>query len=210
MLDGPSGLLGQHLLQQYWRGKIALTPGSLLGDFFLFAEERGRRSAIIYSGRSLRDSTELVRPEVLQRFVELWDHRLKAAKAEGASGEISAFSWWFFTSYFDDEWALNSLHKGLKLTGGKLDLIMESLERLARVAEKYPATVVECVQMITNASPEYVELWTLDLVKILSTALKSNDSTAPSAARKLIDDLGVRGHLGFRNLLNGDFITDGE
>ena len=46
-------MMSWHLLQQYWRGKITLDPGTLLSDFFLLAEERGRRSAIIYVGRSL-------------------------------------------------------------------------------------------------------------------------------------------------------------
>jgi hypothetical protein len=203
LLEGPSGLLGQHLLQQYWRGKIPIT-GSLLGDFFLLVEERARRAAIIYSGQSLQDATEPIKPEVIERFVELWNNRLEAAKAGGASGEIRAFSWWFFTSYFDDEWALKSLHAGLKITDGELELIMDSLGRLSKLASKYPTMVVECVQMITNASPDYVELWTSDIVTIIKLAFGSHNPTAHVAARKLIDSLGVRGHLGFRTLLAED------
>jgi hypothetical protein len=201
MLESPSGLLGKHLLQEYWRGKIPITEGSLLGDFFLLAEERARRAAIIYSGSSLREAPEPVQPEVIERFVELWNNRLEAAKAGGASGEIRAFSWWFFTSYFDDEWALKSLHAGLKLTNGELELIMDSLGRLSELAGKYPTIVVECVQMITNASPDYVELWTPDIVKIVKIAFASNDPAAHVATRTLIDSLGIRGHLGFRTLL---------
>ena len=138
---------------------------------------------------------------MIERFVELWNNRLEAAKAGGASGEIRAFSWWFFTSYFDDEWALKSLHAGLKLTNGELELIMDSLGRLSELAGKYPTIVVECVQMITNASPDYVELWTPDIVKIVKIAFASNDPAAHVVTRTLIDSLGIRGHLGFRTLL---------
>jgi hypothetical protein len=197
-------MLSWHLLQQYWRGKMSLAPYTLLSDFFLLADERGRRSAIIYVGRSLRETTDEVQVEIIQRLMELWDNRLEAAAAGGASGEMRAFSWWFFTRFFDDEWALKNLHAALKLSEGHLDLIMESLGRLAGLADKYPATVIECTQMIISASPDYVELWSPDIVKILKSALRSCDTVATIAARNLVEDLGIRGHLGYRNLLTID------
>jgi hypothetical protein len=203
-LEHPSGLLSYHLLQQYWRGSIPLASGSLMSDFFLHAGERGRRAAIIYAGRSLRETTDKVPGDIIQRLLVLWENRLQAAKSGGASGELRAFSWWFFTDYFDDEWALKSLHTGLKLTGGQIDIIMDALGRLSRIAEQYPAMVVECLQMIATTSPEDVVMWTTDFVTILKLALQSTDPAAPIAARKLIEDLGIRGHLGYRNLLIRD------
>jgi len=176
----------------------------LLGDFFLLAEEQARKAAIIYSGSSLREAAERVQPEVIERFVGLWNNRIEVAKAGGASGEIRAFSWWFFTSYFDDEWALKNLHAALKLTNGELELIMDSLDRLSGLAGKQPKMVVECLQMITNASPDYVELWTPDIVKTVKLAFASNDPAAHMATRSLIESLGVLGHLGFRTLLVED------
>jgi hypothetical protein len=203
-LEHPSGLLSYHLLQQYWRGRIPLASGSLMSDFFLHAGERGRRAAIIYAGRSLRETTDKVPGDIIQRLLVLWENRLQAAKSGGASGELRAFSWWFFTDYFDDEWAIKSLHAGLKLTGGQIDIIMDALGRLSRIAEQYPAMVVECLQMIATASPEDVVMWTTDFVTILKLALQSTDPASPIAARKLIEDLGIRGHLGYRNLLTRD------
>jgi hypothetical protein len=164
----------------------------------------GSSATLFGRGQFLRHATEPMKPEVIERFVELWNNRLEAAKAGRASGEIRAFSWWFFTSYFDDEWALKSLHAGLKLTDGELELIMDSLGRLSKLAGKYPTMVVECVQMITNASPDYVELWTSDIVTMIKLAFGSHDPAAHVAGRKLIGSLGVRGHLGFRNLLAED------
>jgi hypothetical protein len=202
LLEHASGLLSHHLLQQYWRGKMSLAPGCLLSDFFLNAEERARWGAIVYVGQSLRETTDEVPVEVIQRLMELWDNRLEAAKASGALGELCAFSWWFFTNYFDDEWALRSLHLALKLNGGQLEMIMESLGRLSRLVEKYPVVVVDCTKMIIDASPEYVDLWTSDIVTILKSALRSTDAGAPIEARKLIEDLGIRGYLGYRNLLD--------
>jgi hypothetical protein len=68
--------------------------------------------------------------------------------------------------------------------------------------------VVECVQMITNAAPDYVELWTPDIVKIVKLGFASNDPAAHVATRAFIDSLGVRGHLGFRTLLAEDPTAD--
>jgi hypothetical protein len=184
LLENASGMMSWHLLQQYWRGKMTLDPDTLLSDFFLLADERGRRSSIIYVGRSLRETTDEVQDEIIQRLMALWDNRLEAAAAGGASGEMRAFSWWFFTRYFDDEWALKSLHAALRLSGGQLDLIMDSLDRLASLADKYPATVVECTQMIAGASPGFVELWDSSIVAILKSALRSQDSVARVAARR--------------------------
>ncbi len=81
---------------------------------------------------------------------------------------------------------------------------MDSLSRLSDLAGKYPTMVIECVQMITNTSQDYVEVWTSDIVEILKLAFASSDHTAPIAARALIDSLGIRGHLGFRTLLTED------
>jgi hypothetical protein len=204
LLENASGMMSWHLLQQYWRGKMSLDPGTLLSDFFLLADERGRRSAIIYVGRSLRETTDEVQDETIQRLMALWDNRLEAAEVGGASGEMRAFSWWFFTRFFDGEWALKSLHAALRLSGGHLDLIMDSLDRLASLADQYPATVVECTQMIASASPGFVELWDSSIVTILKSALRSRDSVARDAARKLIEDLGIRGNIGYRSLLTID------
>lgn len=204
LLENASGMMSWHLLQQYWHGKMSLAPGTLLSDFFLLADERGRRSAIIYVGRSLRETTDEVQNETIQRLMALWDNRLEAAEVGGASGEMRAFSWWFFTRFFDDEWALKSLHAALKLSGGHLDLIMDSLSRLAGLADKYPVTVVECTRMIIGASPDYVDLWSPDIVKILESALRSCDAVASIAARNLIEDLGIRGDIGYRSLLTID------
>jgi hypothetical protein len=204
LLENASGMMSWHLLQQYWRGKISLAPDTLLSDFFLFADERGRRSAIIYVGRSLRETTDEVQDEIIQRLMALWDNRFEAAAAGGASGEMRAFSWWFFTRFFDKEWALKSLHAALNLSGGHLDLIMDSLGRLASLGDKYPVIVVECAQMIISASPDYVDLCSPDIVQILESALRSCVAVALIAARNLIEDLGIHGHLEFRSLLTID------
>jgi hypothetical protein len=58
--------------------------------------------------------------------------------------------------------------------------------------------------MIIGASPDYVDLWSPDIVKILESALRSCDAVATIAARNLIEDLGIRGNLGYRSLLTID------
>jgi hypothetical protein len=113
------------------------------------------------------------------------------------------------TSYFDDGWAIENLHAALKLTSGHLEMIIDSLGRLTGLVEKYPVLVVECAQMICDAAPDYVELWSPDLSAILAAALGSSEPSARSAARNFIEDLGTKGRLEYRNLLKIDTSVTG-
>jgi hypothetical protein len=134
-----------------------------------------------------------VEPEIIERFVTLWENRVEAATAGGASDEMMAFSWWFFTKYFDDEWSLGNLHAALKLTGGQLDMIMTSLDRLSELAGKYPGLAIDCMQLIAAASPEYIELWTLDVITVIKAGLLSGDKLTREKSRHLIEELGTKG-----------------
>ncbi len=157
---------------------------------------------MIYVGRSLRETTDEVAPEILGRFVTLWKHRMDAAMVGGESGEMMAFIWWFFTKYFDDEWALGTLEAVLKLTTGNLDMIMTSLDRLSALASKSPGISINCMKMIADASPGYIELWTMDVIVIIKVGLSSGDDLVRKQARDLIESLGTKGHWEFRKLLD--------
>jgi hypothetical protein len=75
------------------------------------------------------------------------------------------------------------------------------LERLARLAEKYPQLVIKSAQLIVSADFENVMLWHDDLKKILRTVLKYGDAEAMRIARSIIQNLGTRGYLEYRALL---------
>jgi len=76
-----------------------------------------------------------------------------------------------------------------------------TLERLAKLAEKYPKLAIHSTQLIISADFENVILWQDDLKKILSTVLQSGDAEAMKIARSIIQDLGAKGYLEYRVLL---------
>ncbi len=201
LMDRPSALLGEHLIQMYWWDKIDLSQGSVLVDFLNHTTSEALRSTIIYVGRSLAEAQDGVADDALARLQLLWDYVMASENARN-SGEVFAnFGWWFNTRYFDDGWALDRLRQSLQLANGKFEPVLDALSRLARLAATHPARVLECTRMIVLAADEYVDLWTDDLMTILETVLRAGDASLSAAASKLINELGSRGHHSYRLLL---------
>jgi hypothetical protein len=74
---------------------------------------------------------------------------------------------------------------------------------LNQLAARYPDTVIACTELIVNAELVDVILWVDDLTTILRAVPKSG-TNASKTARNIIQMLGVRGHLQYRNLLFGE------
>jgi hypothetical protein len=138
---------------------------------------------------------------VIAHLQTLWDYILESDHAKGLSEVFAYFGWWFNTLYFEDHWALDHLGNSLLLAKGKFEPLLNALARLSRLAEAYPAQVLNCTKMITLGADEYVDLWTADLDHILRTALTSGDTKAAALASKLINELGRRGHHSYRSLI---------
>jgi hypothetical protein len=199
--DRPSAMLAHHLIQLFWRGKIDLREDSPLVEFLNNAGTSALRATIIYVGQSLAEAPETVAPEVIAHLQTLWDYILESDHAKGLSEVFAYFGWWFNTLYFEDHWALDHLGNSLLLAKGKFEPLLNALARLSRLAEAYPAQVLNCTKMITLGADEYVDLWTADLDHILRTALTSGDTKAAALASKLINELGRRGHHSYRSLI---------
>ena len=75
---------------------------------------------------------------------------------------------------------------------------------MVRIGTKVDANVKASAHAEFTCLHDYVKLWTLDIVKILQSAQRFRDTVALLAARNLMVDLRVRGHLGFRRLLRID------
>jgi hypothetical protein len=78
------------------------------------------------------------------------------------------------------------------------------LERCEDLVSRRPPEVVECLRHMVEGSRESWEVlvWRERLEKILRSALKGTDEKARKAAVELINLLGARGHVGFRDLLD--------
>ena len=201
LMDKPGALLGQHLIQMYWWGKLELEEGSVLTEFLNFASSDALKSTITYVGRSLAEVQDAVASDAIARLQLLWDSILASENAQKSTNVFANFGWWFNTPYFDDAWALDRLRASLQRANGKFEPVLDALSRLARLAASYPKLVLECTEMIVVAANEYVDLWTDDLRTILETVLHAGDATLSAGAAKLINELGSRGYHTYRILL---------
>jgi hypothetical protein len=118
---------------------------------------------------------------------------------------MAAFGWWFNSGYFDDSWALEHIYESLKLSSGNIEPKLGALERLSNLAERHPEIVIACTELIVSAEPVDLILWVDDLTTILRAVLRSG-TIASKAERSVINSLGVRGHLQYRNLLSAESV----
>ena len=200
--DRPASLLAHHLMQLYWWGKIELAPGGVLNDFLDNVDEKALRSAIVYVGQSLSEANGAVPDDVISRLQDLWDYILASRQSISSPVAFGSFGWWFNTQYFNDEWALDHIRRSLLLSRGQFEPLLNALSRLSNLANDYPAMAFDCARMIALASDEYMDLWLAELHGILEVALNSGDDELSAAVRSFINELGRRGRLSFRALLN--------
>jgi hypothetical protein len=133
-----------------------------------------------------------MRLEVARRKNNLAEH----------SGELSKFGWWFTSDKFDDSWAVEQLIAVLSLTR-RIDADWLVLERLALLAEAMPKEVVRCVSLMIEGDLEAwtIHGWLKDLRAILSKIIRSSDLNARQATVEIVNRLGAKGFLEFRDLL---------
>ena len=207
-LADPDERLGQHLTMLYGRGKLSLDEANgLLRRFFAAADDKLRARTIEFVGRSLRNTAEL-RPDMIDRFKQLWAWRLDAMRTADNPqvhfSELSAFGWWFISGKFDDEWAMENLLESLRLVQ-KTEFEDRVVERLVALAEKMPGEAVECLTHLIEGDKEgwAIYAWREHARSILSMALRIGNGEVKQAATDVVNRLGARGYFEFGDLLTG-------
>lgn len=204
----PDEHLAEHLMVFYWRGKLDLDEqGGLLRRFYEKASDTLRAHALEFIGRSLSNTEGAVDTEVLKLLRSLWVFRLDVVRRSPSprahTEELAAFGWWFVSSKFEDSWAVDQLIAALSLTR-KIDADWLVLEKLATLAEVMPKEVAQCVSLMIEGD---LEVWTIhgwlkELRVILSAIIRSSDLKARQATVEIINRLGTKGFLEFRDLLS--------
>ncbi len=199
--------LAEHLIAEYWRGKLELhESGGLLDRFYQNASAALRKHVLVFVGRSLHNTPGDVGQQVLDRLKVLWEERAGAvhvvAEGDDWPTEFSAFGWWFVSAKFADNWSIEQLKVAVKLSG-TLDVDYLVIERLARLSQEKPLAAVECLrQMVERDTKRWALLVSEENARvILKSALNCADDDARKAAEDLVNQLGARGHLAFRDLL---------
>lgn len=203
----PDRQLAEHLMVFYWRRKSDLNErGGLLERFYAKASDTLRAHALEFVGRSLINTEGAVEAEALEPLRSIWlvrfDVARRATNLAPYIEELSAFGWWFASGKFDDSWAVEQLIGTLSLTR-RIDADWLVLEKLTRLAEAMPKEVVRCVSLMIEGD---LEVWTIhgwlkELRAILSKIIRSSDRIARQAAVEVVNRLGTKGFLEFRDLL---------
>jgi hypothetical protein len=205
--ESPDERLALHLVTLAWRGKLALEPlDPLLQEFFDKASDGLRAVAICDVGRSLQQTSDPIKPEVLERIRMLWAWRSQAAQdadeAADHSKEIAAFGWWFTSGKLDEEdWALGRLEEAIKFAG-ETDSDFMVVRRLAEIAGESVLTTMKCFATLVERAPHDRPLfgWLESAKTILMAAHESDNAEAQKIAEDTRNRLGERGYLDLRDL----------
>jgi len=203
----PEVSLSEHLMVFYWRGKIGLeNETDLITQFFLKAPDSLRAHAIEFIGRILCDMKDIVPVENLDRLKALWSWRLDSARTATPTYEftmeLGGFGWWLISGKFDDSWTIAQFKEAL-LLGAQIEPAHKIVEHLATLVDSKPTTVVECLELLIEGDEEgwHVYVWRQHIKKIISSALRTTDKNVKRNATELLNRLGARGFLDFRELI---------
>jgi hypothetical protein len=203
----PNQRLAEHLMTFYWRGRLSLQdPEGLLSRFYAKAPDMLRGHALTFVGRTLREASDQVPQEILERLKALWSYRLvvasRAPSLEDFTEELAGFGWWFVSEKFDDAWSLAQLHAVLDLVKHvKPDNMV--VERLAQIVAHYPLQTVQCLAALIKGdwARWSMIIWEEQLRAILVTAIESTSEEVREVATTLVHTLGAHGYFNFRDLL---------
>ncbi len=197
-LQDPEQQLAEHLIIAFARGWIELEEGGLLHQFFGSASAALRRHALRFVGKSLSGADE-VPLEMVARSRELWTWR-KASLAPDPDEELSGFGAWPTAAVFDADWALTELVEVLEQVG-EVDSAHLLVEVLTERVEAHPVLSVRALHLLLIGDKQgwHIHAWSREIRTILTRASASG---AHAAVREVVDWLGKRGHLTYRDLLS--------
>ena len=179
----------------------------LVEYFFATAPAKERGQAINFIGRVvLRELVAYPDKEaVVSRVSQLWDRRVATATDKNIdTEELREFGWWFKQSPFSHKETIDKLLKTLQVTNGLVDVPYEIVEELQNYATELPLEAITVLDLIARAEREYNELsYKKEEYKSVIRQVKSSENAdAIKIADELINFIGSRGFIEFRDLLN--------
>jgi hypothetical protein len=194
--------LAEHLMIFFWRGKLAGEAGKdLLAKFWSNAPVRARGHAVWFLGRTLKDTSIEVSPDLMEQFQALWDSRL-GAEAEDKSEELSYFGSWLASGRFPPAWSLQKLRETLAQSRALKD--REAVfEALPSVAASEPLLTIQALRDLidTTKEPWSIDYKKEDIEQTLMLIAASRNQDAAGLAQECVDVLAARGFLVFRHTL---------
>lgn len=203
--DDSNDRLAEHLFLMYWYGKLQLAADSLLGRFLSVAPPDLRNHMAWFGGRLLNDAKDALPADATAALKLYWESRIAAAENSASSEsfreEVAAFGWWFASGQFEPGWSLAMLLRTVRIAP-VVKPVGRVFERLATMAETHPEIIVECLEamLIPERTSRGLFGWESQLRWVFSSVLNGKDEGAKARARLLMERLGQRGQMGFRDL----------
>lgn len=196
--------LPQHLMAVYVNDA---KHDDLIEQFFLNAPIKARAEAISFLGRVALSEVvgfEKKKSEFAKaRLLSLWASRIKALKdAPEAFEELQEFGWWFEKSPFDKKDTILLMLETLESSKGVVDVSYQIVETLENYVADFPTESIKILSCIAHAEKDYEISYKTDSYKnIIRQAKVSGDADTKRRADDLINYLGTKGLLDFRELL---------
>jgi hypothetical protein len=201
----PGLAVAEHLATYAWWETVGLEADGLLHRFATKASAEELTRFVDFIGRSL-DNTDIT-PEARDRLMGIWE-QVGAWIQERPESErlqiLAPFGWWYGSGRLDPAWADEQVLHLLQI-GAQVDPDFRVGERLAvRATEDLP-TALAIVRAYLRRRVTGLALYSVrDSFRLtLSLALKSTDTALVEEAEVILNEIGARGMLEFRDLLHG-------
>jgi hypothetical protein len=201
----PGLAIAEHLATYAWWGTLDLETDGLLHRFATKASADELTRFVDFIGRSL-DNTDIT-PEVRDRLMGIWE-QVGAWIRERREAErlriLAPFGWWYGSGRLDPAWGDEQLLHLLQI-GVQVDPDFRVGERLAvRATEDLPAALAIVRTYLSGQVTGRALYSVRDSFRLtLSLALKSIDTALVEEAEVILNEIGARGMLEFRDLLQG-------
>lgn len=198
--EKPNDKLAEHLMVLYWRSKLSL-ESDLLKEFYLNANIQYKQSAISFIGRSIKNTGDKIPQEITKRLVDLFNSRLAEAKPSGKYKELASFGWWFTSNQFDPKWRLEILNTLLQ-NNVDIEPNFDFIETFNELKDVDATLVLSCLELSILRDKSLLRVvYKKEIKELLNYFLKSQDDEVVKTAKKLINRLGSKGFLEFRELV---------
>jgi len=196
--------LGEHLMLLYARGLLSLhSPEETFRTFLGRRHPQIRRHSFGFIGRVL-GREETVDNVVNERLQVLWDHYWNDSGKNDAAEQPDSqlFGTWFISGKFDPQWSLDRLEQFTEVAPCPQP-DYEVVKRLSHLAASAPDQTFRIIGTMIKCRAEHGgnSSWIRDSRPVFQAALAASPATRQEA-RALIDSLGRRGFLDFRDLLD--------
>jgi len=209
----PGLVLAEHLGALYYAGTIDREEGGLLDRFLERASTDEAAHLVDYIGRSVHrlDASE-VSNGGRERLTTLWEWLVGRSNDRPSDGRkiLAGFGWWYGSDAFDAGWRDEQL---LMLLREQVSVDPEFVvfDRLGQRATEDLQSAVEIARLLlTQDKAGWRWIGLRDTLReILGLALGSGDQTLDKKAREIINTLGAKGMVEFRDLLDQTDSTEG-